>query len=568
MAFAQAETGRSLPSRDRHEQAWQNVLYSHFHDILTGSCVQDSRENAMGQFSRALAYAQTQYGKAATALAAAIDTSSIPVDTDIALTQSEGAGGGFNMSSNCGMPAPSGYGFHIGVNNGVPNPERGCGKTRIFHIFNPLTTARRCVTELTVWDWVGDMRRIQMKAPDGSPIPFQLVDQQLDNYWDHKFFRILVACEVPALGYTTVIMSEKEAGAYPIYRNSFSRSEYPYDNHVLENDLIRAEFHRETGCLISLRDKQTGEELIDPRQPAGLTVVTEQSDGNSAWRIGRYLGTEPLIRPVHIEPVQGGELRKTFTATYRWGMSTMKVTPMLDWGEKAIRFHVEADWNEVKGDTTPLLAFRAAQAFETGRYLCDVPGGAVYRSPQTMDMPALQYCAAIREDGGALAMVTDSKYGYRASGDALAVTLINTTGNPDPYPDRGIHHINLALIPGRDDPKALEEAATALNHPAYFLSDNAHPGSLPMELSFLEHSSRSTVVSAVLPNEDASVIQVRYYETSGASDTLCLTLARRPAGAVCVDLSGQPLPSDVRLEGKQITVSVEPHCLGQLKITF
>ena len=37
--------------KDKHEQAWQNVLYTHFHDILTGSCVQDSRENAMGQFS-------------------------------------------------------------------------------------------------------------------------------------------------------------------------------------------------------------------------------------------------------------------------------------------------------------------------------------------------------------------------------------------------------------------------------------------------------------------------------------------------------------------------------------
>ena len=57
------------------ESAWQSVLFTHFHDILTGSCVQDSREHAMGQFSHAMAVAQARTALSQQRLAAAIDTS-------------------------------------------------------------------------------------------------------------------------------------------------------------------------------------------------------------------------------------------------------------------------------------------------------------------------------------------------------------------------------------------------------------------------------------------------------------------------------------------------------------
>ena len=36
-----------------------------------------------------------------------------------------------------------------------------------------------------------------------------LFDSKLELYWDHMFFRVLVEAEVPAFGYTTVVMSEE-----------------------------------------------------------------------------------------------------------------------------------------------------------------------------------------------------------------------------------------------------------------------------------------------------------------------------------------------------------------------
>ena len=563
MSFAQIEAGKAF-NKDRHSKAWQDVLYTHFHDILTGSCVQDSREHAMGRYSDVLAYANTQYGKAVTALASMIDTSAIETDSDIALTQAEGAGGGFGISANLGENFPSVLAF----NNGVPNPERGCGLVRIFNIFNPLAIARKAVTELTVWDWVGDLRRIQFKDAQGNPLRFQLIDNEMQLYWDHRFIRILVETEVPALGYTTIVMSEAEVTDYTAHRGSTSRKEYPDDDYILENDLVKAVFDRSSGCLVSFVDKQTGIEYLDKTRPAGLSVVTMQRQGTNGWHIGKYMKVEPLTSPIQINPLAGGDLRQSFTAEYKWGMSSMKVTPMLLAGEKAIRFNINADWSEVAGETVPLLLFDVPFCFNTQKYLMDVPGGALYRTPLNMDMPGLQYCAAIRDDGSALALIPDSKYGYRAGEDHCAVSLINTSTNPDPYPDRGQHVINIALAISQDDAKLLEDTASSFNHCAYFMSTNAHGGTLPTDMSFLEFSAESCVASAVLPTTQPGTIHVRFYEICGRDDTVVLKLAKAPVRAVSVDLSGNELPSDIIISGNEVRVSIKANCIGEVKLLF
>ena len=556
-------------NQQRHEQVWQNVLYTHFHDIITGSCVQDSRENAMGLFTKTFAYAQTQYSKSANAIAAMIDTSGIKTDAEIALTQSEGAGGGSNMGANLGVGRPVGMEFNIGFNNGVPNPERGCGKIRIFNIFNPSSVSRRMVTEITVWDWVGDMRRIQFADPTGNPLRFQLLDDQLQWFWDHQFLRVLVEAYVPAMGYTTVVMSEAEASEYLIYRQPQIRSERAYVNYIMENELIRAEFHRASGCLISLIDKQTNTEYIDPNRPVSLNLVTMERKTTDAWSIGKYLQEEALTKPVSISRLREGDLHQSFTAEYKFGDSTMQVTPILLAGEKAIRFCINVDWNEVTGATTaPLLTFRAPLSFKTDRFVFDVPGGAQYRKPMLHDLPGLRYGAAVRSDSMALAMIPDSKYGYRASEDSLAVSLINTANYPDPYPDRGQHVINIALAICEDCPKKLEDTATIFTHPQYFLSNNSHKGILPVQMSFLELEAQTVVLSAILPTEDPNVIHVRFYETCGRDDHVVLKFSKEVSNAVSVDLSGAETENAINVRGKEVHVPVKANHLGEVKVTF
>ena len=558
MAFA----GEPL-QRQRHEAAWQNVLYAHFHDIITGSCVQDSREHALGQFQKTQAYAHTRYRRAAERIGARIDTSSIGTDEDIALTQSEGAGGAYGMGPNVGIGRPSLHEFAVGFQSGVPNPERGRGKTRIYHLFNP-ASARRTVTELTLWDWVGDLRRLKVTDSRGNLLRHQLVDTEQQWYWDHKYMRLLVEAEVPAMGYTTVVVSEEKATGYPVYRQPPKRTDDPFDDIILENEFLRATFHRATGCLISLLDKETGAEQV-AAEGAGLAVVTMERRTNSAWKIGRYLKTEPLRQPLPIEPMTDGPLQKSFTAHYRWGASRLKLTPILRAGERALCFCAEAEWNEVTGErTAPLLVFRVPLAFRSEKFLCDVPGGVQYREPQNQDIPALRFCAALN-GATALALIPDSKYGYRAEPDALSVSLINTSNNPDPFPERGLHTVNIALAVEAADPLALTRTAGNYDRPVYSFSSIAHKGDLPMERSFLDLEARSTAVTAVLPAEDGS-ITVRLNELAGEDDPVRLRFAEAVASAVTTDLLDRELPSDVRAEGREVSLTVKRNSIAQLKI--
>jgi len=397
----------------------------------------------------------------------------------------------------------------------------------------------------------------------------QLVDQDSQWYWDHRFLRILVEAEVPSLGYTTVILREADAEGYPVYRQPPMRTEDPFDDMVLENEWIRAVFHRASGCLISLKDKHTGAEYIRPGEEAGVHVVTMERRTNSAWKIGRYIRTELLKEPLSVEPLTGGPLQKSFTATYSWGASRLKVTPILRSGERALCFCIEAEWNEVTGqDTAPLLTFRVPMSFHAEKFLCDVPGGVQYRSARNQDIPALRYCAAIRQDGSALALIPDSKYGYRAEENSLAVSLINTSNNPDPFPDRGVHMVNIALAVSSDDPKVLGDTAAVYDHPLYFLSSSSHKGSLPMEQSYLKLDARSTVLSAVVGSPRGDGLHVRLFETAGTEDSVTLGFAAPVTCSAAVDLRGRQVPSDITVKGREVTLTVKANTIAEIAVTF
>ncbi|MDR1440685.1 MAG: alpha-mannosidase, partial [Clostridiales bacterium] len=138
-------------------KAWENTLFSQFHDILPGSCINETREYAMGRFQDTLAAANINIASAMRGIAAQIDTSAVELEFD-RLATSEGAGAGLWMSQASGcwvLPGSPGYRF--------PQTERGNGKARIYHIFNPTAFDREGPAEIAVWDWPYDLGRISVE---------------------------------------------------------------------------------------------------------------------------------------------------------------------------------------------------------------------------------------------------------------------------------------------------------------------------------------------------------------------------------------------------------------------
>lgn len=533
--------GVSQSDEKQFASAWQSVLFTHFHDILTGSCVQDSREHAMGEFAHAAAVAESRSALALQGIAGLIDTSDIEI-ADYAENQAEGAGAGY------------------GVENftGIPSPERGYGFTRIYHLYNAGAVCREQPCEITVWDWTGDMREIAFTGAAGETLPFQLLDEELQQYWDHKYFRVLVYAKIPAFGFTTVVMSQKEPEEYRIYLQPQGRTHKPSQNVVLENEHLRAEFCFMTGELISLTDKKTGREKLACGKTGGLRYIDTEKKSSSAWNIGRYERISGPLDTTRLHAFEG-ELCSGFEMVQKVRSSEIKTTVTLMKNAKAFSVQMKADWHEITGETVPVLVYRLPIE-KTERFLYDVPAGALYREPNHIDLPGLQYAAA--QDGERLlGLVSDSKYGYRGTEDCLTCTLINATYSPDPYPERGIHEIRLSVGVFANDPKEMEEEAFRLNHAVPYQSGSVHKGSLGKQDSFLQAELGTAVLSGI--SVQAGFATVRLFETNGADTKITLRSgALNVKAAVCCDLLGQETGHAAERLEDGITLPLRAHeCL-------
>lgn len=547
-ALAVKSLGGRYPAAGLHA-AWRRVLFTHFHDILTGSCVQESREYAMAQYAEALAQAQTASAKALRALSEAVDTTAFAADTpdDIRFTQSEGAGAGYGLASYAG----------------VPNPERGAGKTRVYTVFNTASTPRREPVELTVWDYTGDLRRLEAVDSQGAPVRFQLIDDRLQQYWDHKYVRLLLEADVPALGYAAYALRERPVESYPTFYLKADRVELPRGPVTLENEFLRARFSGSSGLLTSLVDKRSGAELLSG--PAGLTVTMVSDPGNSAWAIGRHLQSAPVTDMVSLKLLPAGELRQGFTAAYRALGSTFRVTVTLDAGAKALAYDFEVDWREyaVAGEPRPVLRFTAPLRAAAERMLMDVPAGALVREAKHMDQPGLTYAAALAEQPSP-ALISNCKYGFRLADGELSCTFINTADQPDKYPERGIHAIKLWIAPAEADAQALKRLSEALNRPLVGVPTAAHAGRLPARGALLGFAADSAVLSSVALSEGGA-LDVRVYETCGRESGVALEVPFDVKSAALVDLNGDAVGT-AETEGRKVAFRVGPWHIAQVRI--
>ena len=81
--------------------------------------------------------------------------------------------------------------------------------TRILHVINTTDVDRYENADLTVWDWQGDLNLMEVVDAEGNPLPFEQTSE-MQAYWGHDYFTFSVTVKVPAYGYTTVVLREKD----------------------------------------------------------------------------------------------------------------------------------------------------------------------------------------------------------------------------------------------------------------------------------------------------------------------------------------------------------------------
>ena len=498
------------------EELWRNVLFNHFHDILPGSGTIDTREYALGLFQRTMAGAGTRGSAALRGICSRINTAALlPLGAPLNDSTAEGAGVGFGVEQgfNYSSFAPIG------------------GKKRLFVLFNPSQAALGTATALTVWDWDGDMQKLRVTDEAGQALEHELVDNKLQGFWGHKYFRVNVACALPPFGWRTVLLEEDPCFTPTVPRIG-PRVDEPAQ-YVLENEYVRAVFDPMTAALLSFVDKKTGREHINP-QPGGLLRYIEEdtSRGMSSWRVGRHRSDTP-VTAMKLSDVTGALVRR-FSFETKAKNSALKVTVSLDKNARHLRYGVECDWREfgARDKCIPQLAFRLPLARACEAFTYDNAFGVIERGQLDHDVPGQSFAAgSAGDDGMSLMLSTDSKYGFRCFDNAMALTLIRSSYDPDPAPEIYTHTFNINVgIAGED----LIEAARQQTRGAIAVACGSQAGELPLTGSFVKLEGKA-VVSSIKMAEDGEGMIVRLYSVSNKDEDVALELLQPVKAMAYVD---------------------------------
>ncbi|TFH05069.1 MAG: hypothetical protein E4H09_02630, partial [Spirochaetales bacterium] len=558
--------------------AWQDTLFSHFHDILPGSCVRDSRTYAHGLYQQAMARTSSAQTTALRGLAGIVDTSSL-----------EGSSPGPEVtSSDRALGAGAGYGSADGSLSAYSYSTNS--SQRILLVYNPLPVRREEILETAVWDtghgWDGvDQEDIafQVTPPGDEPVRAQVIGA--GDYWGHRFVTLAFPVSLPPMGYAVYEVTEGEmapAESRTVQLGSTVEcfySQYERSTEGIENDLIRLEINTRTGGILRLVDKATGADIVSPdAQANALEYGYERTGPMSAWII-QPTGGWSGARVLNITRGTDGPFKATLKVELKVEDSEFTLTYEVRAGDDAVYLHITGLWREYwtqeKGGpalrfSLPLNAATLAPRYET-------PFGAIDRTLENgEEVPALRWAAVTGTNsaGGATGclLINDSKHGHSVLGNRLNLTLIRSSHDPDPLPEVGPHEIHLSITP-LSAPVVTQHAIAAadrFDHAPCVVSTGLHSGTLPLSASFVELSGEGVVMTSFKKAEKGEDLILRLMNPT-ASDQECRVIFGAPlkSSLVSVDLADvleEAVESAEGFTDGRVTVTVPAYGFVTLRI--
>lgn len=543
--------GAPRESQNGFVDGWKKVLFNQFHDILPGSCVREARECALGSYREANAYALGNAKKAMRDIAQKIDTSIYGVKVDTATT-ALGAGDGYNAAKASGLErafAETSFGF-----SGM---ERGSGSLRAYTLFNSTQYQRRETVILTVWDLNLSLYEMVLKDGFGREVPFEIIEGEKD-YWHHKFIKIAFTAEVPSFGYTNYYVMEAEKRDITLKKGNEPRKIFRGDDgYILQNNKIRAEFEPETLRLISLWDKENKKELLSAF--SGFDLVYEADNEMSSWTMGDSIKSCDLNKTcrVNVTDVRVGESFSFQSLSYeiKFGNSLLKVHFFLGNDDPQLRLSLNIDFQETGNKNgIPQLRLRLPYSYKPQGIRYDVPGGSLVRGELKHDVPSIRYAAPIPENGPVLVLTSDCKYGYRASENTMYITLIRASRHPDPYPEQGIHQVEIGIgVALSSDWKTLGEMGMRFSHPIYVYSNSLHKGTLGQSMSLLKIEGNAETLSLKPGENDGVVLRLANW---GEQKEQVSVITANPSNQVCLTDYYEKEDTPVSQKEEKITLDI------------
>ena len=450
-------------------QAWNNLMFNEFHDILGGCSLEVALEDACVQLDEALSVAAREENAALQKLSWRIDTSAMRPGTETAEA----------LKAAWGV--------------------RGDGRPVV--VFNPL--AFDATFPVTGGGAV-------MRDETGAPVPSQLVRSPVT--FSGKDVAGVFLAKVPALGWRVFW--------------AFPESDRPQENPIaasttcLENERLQAQFDPRTGALVRLVRKDTGFDALTG--PFTARLMDNEACDTWAHGVFRFDREAGVFGGAEVTLQESGPVRAALRVVTRYGASRLEMRYLLYAGADQLEVEVTLENHEI---------FRMVKlCWPTAgtKDVSEIPYGALERRGNG-DEEHCQRWAAVQGEAGGLAVLNDGKYSYSADRGELRLTAANanqySVHEPgQKYRDDSCRHMDLgeqrfriALVPfsGSWRDADLANRAAILNTGCAVIRETYHEGPLGPSYRGLSVSGGAVSLGDLKRAEDGGGWVLRLWESAG-----------------------------------------------------
>ncbi|MBZ4665910.1 alpha-mannosidase [Mahella sp.] len=452
------------PQRELTE-AWHNVLFNQFHDIMAGSSIKEAYEDARDFFGQSLKLADESLNYAVNAVIRHINT--------------EG--------------------------EGIP-----------LIAFNPLSWERQAPIEFEMQGtkFEDGIPKAVITDADGREIASQFIKTSATV--GNGRLRITFTDKLPPMGYKLyrVFLGKQEQNPKPVAITKDS----------IENRYYRMEIDAGTGWIKRLYDKTNGKEVF--AGPAALPVVIY--DPSDTWSHGVFRFKDEIGRfaDAEIKVIEQGPVCSRLRVKNRYGCSTLTQDFIMYADLDYIECRVKVDWHEkykMLKISFPVNVEEPQAAYEIPYgYIQRPADGEEEPGQQWIDV------TDSNGDYG-LSIATDSLYSYDIDGTDMRITVLRSPvyaqhdpHKPNPeeeyeYTDQGVHEFRYVLYPHRGDwqQSRTVKYAHELNAPIPWVIDTWHKGTQIGAQGFISIDAENVEATVMKLSEDRDAIIVRCYETAG-----------------------------------------------------
>ncbi len=310
---------------------------------------------------------------------------------------------------------------------------------------------------------------------------------------------------------------------------------------VLENDLVRYTLDPATLQVAECFDKELGRALVVPSAPGNRIELFEDIPHcYDAWDVEEY-AYDMKTDSARVTSLSAfsGPVRQGVVAKMSVGESALVQKIVLEAGSKRLDFVTDVDWRE--NHKWLRAAFPTTVQTQEARF--EIQYGTVARPTHTnTKWQAAQFesmghrFADMSEKSFGLALLNDSKYGYRAKDGELSISLLRAPTYPDPEADRGANHFVYSILPhtgALEDSDVLAHAARLNQGVERFENLACAAASAPAPLPLSAEGVEMTVAKCA---EKESAWIFRLVELKGVRTQAKLALAEGAGRLVEVDL--------------------------------